>query len=291
MSAVANLESILDPTDPSERGRTIGAADPADMETGAITPALDRSALELLVRRPRRLILMVESESYSGRPLARILSRWSFDVVTACGMQAAAAAIAGYGRVDLAVVALPGAGPAVAELLAGLRTLSALVGTPLLAVASPEGGTVDFDELRKHGVVGLMAHDMSPEHVAFRVGQILPLGSLEERRHVRVPVDFDVEVDVDGERTLHRAENLSMGGLRLRCKFALEVNAAVGLRFRLPLHPREVIEAEARVIHCQRTPGPDGFYSAGLFFRSIPAWGRTLVEVEIVRLLSGVVRS
>jgi hypothetical protein len=166
--------------------------------------------------------------------------------------------------------------------------MPALERTPWLAVTSPEaGGLVDFDELRRHGAVGVMTRDTTPEHAAFRVGQILPLGSLAERRSVRVPVDFEVEVEADGGRTKQRAENLSMGGLRLRSRVALEVNATVGLRFRLPLHPDETIEAEGRVIHCQPVPGREDAYTMGLFFRHLAPRGRTLVEVEIVRLLSG----
>jgi len=264
--------------------------EPRRVEAGAITPALDRSALELLVRRPRRHILLVEDAAFSGRSLARILGRWSFDVVTACADDAAAEAIEGLDRVDLAVVALPGSSAAAVGRLAALRALPALERTPVLAVTSPEGGVVDCDELRKHGVVGVISRDRSPEHVAFRVGQILPLGSVAERRHVRVPVDFAVEVESDAERTQQRAENLSMGGIRLRSAVALEVNATVGLRFRLPMHPAETVAVEARVIHCEPVADREGAYTVGLFFRSIPLRGRTLVEVEIVRLLTGSVR-
>lgn len=269
-----------------ERLRTQREERPHAGEAGAITPALDRSALELLVRRPRRHVLIVEDAGYSGRALANILGRWNFEVVTAYGEAAAAAALEGRERFDLAVVALP-TGPAAAQLLAALRTQPALTTTPILAVASSLAGVVDCDALREHGAVGVLGRDASPERIAFRVGQILPLGSVAERRHVRIPVDFAVEVDVDDVRSTQRAENLSMGGIRLRSCVALDVNAIVGLRFRLPLHPAETVEAEARVIHCQPVPGREDAYVVGLFFRSIPPRGRTLVEVEIVRLLTG----
>jgi CheY-like chemotaxis protein len=256
-------------------------------DLGAITLALNRSALELLVRRPRRRILVVEGEAFSGRLLASILGRWNFEVVTVSAGDAAGESVARLDRVDLAIAALPGSGSGSAVLLATLRGMPALEGVPVLAIARPEAGLVDFDKLREHGVVGVVSSDMSPEHMAFRVGQILPLGSIQERRHVRVPADFDVELEANGELTLQRAENLSVGGLRLRSKIPLEVNATVGLRFRLPLHPAEVIAAEARIIHCQPVAARDGSYAVGLFFRSMPARGRTLVELEIVRMLTG----
>jgi CheY-like chemotaxis protein len=255
--------------------------------SGEIMPALGRAALELLVRRPRRRILLVEDAGFSGGPLARILVRWNFEVVTAGRGDAAARAIEGLGRVDLAVVALPGSRDADAALLEALRALPALAQTPMLAVTRAGVGIVDCDALRRLGVVGVMGCDRSPENVAFRVGQILPLGSVAERRHFRVPVDFAVEVEAQGGRTQQRAENLSAGGIRLRSTVPLEVNATVGLRFRLPLHPDEAIALEGRVIHCAPAAGRDGAYTVGLFFRSIPPRGRTLVEVEIVRLLAG----
>jgi len=256
-------------------------------ESGEIMLALDRSAIELLVRRPRRRILLVEDAGFSGGPLARILARWNFEVLTASRGDAAAQAIEGLGRVDLAVVALPGSRDADAALLEALRALPALERTPMLAVTRPDVGGVDCDALRSRGVVGVMGCDRSPENVAFRVGQILPLGSVAERRHVRVPVDFAVEVESQGGWTQQRAENLSTGGIRLCSTVPLEINATVGLRFRLPLHPDEVIAVGARVIHCAPAADRKGVYTVGLFFRSIPPRGRTLVEVEIVRLLAG----
>jgi CheY-like chemotaxis protein len=255
--------------------------------SGEITPALDRSAVELFVRRPRRSILLVEDEFFSGRPLASILGRWNFEVATASSGDTAAQAIEGYGRMDLAVVALPGSPEADAALLETLRALPALEQTPILAVSRPDARAVDCDALRGLGVVGVMGCDRSPENAAFRVGQILPLGSMAERRHVRVPVDFAVEVETAVGRTGQRAENLSMGGIRLCSTVPLEINATVGLSFRLPLNPCETIAVEARVIHCAPAAGREGVYTVGLFFRSIPPRGRTLVEVEIVRLLAG----
>jgi CheY-like chemotaxis protein len=279
MSASTPVESIRPRSPLAGRFPASGGPQHAELEIGAITQALDRNALELLVRRPRRRILLVEDAAYSGRLLARILGRWNFEVVTANGAAAACQTLADASRVDLAIVALPGSGPEADAVLAALRAQPALGCAPVLAVTRPDGGLLDFDRLRKHGVAGVIGRDMTAEHVAFRVGQILPLGSLEERRHVRVPAD--------GELTLQRAENLSVGGLRLRSAVPLDVNAMVRLRFRLPVHPAEVISVDARVVHCQPAADREGSYVVGLFFRSISPRGRTLVEVEIVRMLTG----
>ena len=232
----------------------------------------------------RRRVLVVEDASFSARLVSRILERWSLEVLTT-SEAAGLAPDVGLPDLDLAIVALPGDANAAAARLERIRSHPGLARIPILGVVPLEGSSLDYGRLREFGVMGVVDRGATPEQVAFRIGQATALGKDAARRHVRVPVDLTVELEVGGHVVEERAENLSWGGIRLRSGRPLELNTDVVLRFRLSEQSTETIRAEGRVIHCHPHPELGGMHSAGIFFSSLEPRYRELIEAEIERLL------
>jgi DNA-binding response OmpR family regulator len=246
---------------------------------------------ELLVVGPsrssqsQRCVFVVEEAGFAGHSLSRILARWNLRVLTASTAEDAARAFGHAERFDLAILPLPAATESAAARLQALRAIPAFADTPVLGIVALEGLPLDYDSLRKLGVVGVADRAATAEYLAFRVGQILPSGSPERRRHVRVPVSFAVELEAEGRASTERAEDLSCGGIRLCSSRALELNSEVGLRFRLPAQGSEPVATAGRVIHCRPISEGLGAYILGIFFLSCDPAHHARIEAEVMRLL------
>ena len=236
---------------------------------------------------PRRRVLLLEDATPSARSLARILERWSLEVVTADEGEVPTPAVGVASLFDVALIALPDDMDAAAARVERLRSRPDLAQASVLGIVAVGGSSLDYARLRELGVMGVVDRRATPEHVAFRIGQVAALGRDAARRYVRAPVDFTVELEVEGEgrATDERAENLSCGGIRLRSRRALEPNTDVVLRFRPSEHFHEPIRVEGRVIHCHAHPEEPGAHGLGIFFSSLEPSQRELLEDEVVRLL------
>lgn len=149
--------------------------------------------------------------------------------------------------------------------IAAMRRRPDFEDVPLLAITSSDVGEFDLWQLRALGISGLMHAASMPEHVRFRVGQLVHVGA-EGRRHPRCPCCLPVEVDVSGEITKAWAISMSEGGLGLITKEAISPNTAIDLRFELEGH---AIEAAGRTVSMRRARRPDLSFEVGLFFHRI----------------------
>ncbi|MDJ0868785.1 MAG: PilZ domain-containing protein [Myxococcota bacterium] len=173
------------------------------------------------------------------------------------------------------------------ERIRALRELSALDAIPILAVCPLDRDGIDVPELRALGVQGLIDKRAIPEHVTFRVNQIVRTVESEQRRHVRAPCFFPVDVTIADQVTTEYALNLSGGGMRLTCTRALEPNTDVGLRFSLPGHGGTLLQIGARVMNC-RAGGPGRSpYEAGVRFLDADPRVSASIAREVERLLEG----
>ena len=228
----------------------------------------------------KRRVLVLGEALRCVPEIAGSLARWNVEL--SMRLAAQPGATASSETVDLVVVALPTSAELARLQLEWLRCLPAFARAPVLAVARLDRASLARSVLRDLGVVGLLDRNAKRDEIAFRVVQALGLEGSADRARVRVPVDFPVELESQGQLTEAQAENLSHTGIRLRSARALDPNDLVSVRFRLGT---ESVALEGRVIHCHPTPEGSGEHVVGIFFFSIEPSLRQLLEAEIDQLL------
>lgn len=187
---------------------------------------------------------------------------------------------------DLLILPIQGNDPATLELVREIRATPGLQRVPILGVSSLDRSGLDFEELRRLGVKGLVDKRAIPEQVVFRVNQVLkPRADTHRRRFRRAPTYMPVDLVVgDGVRSEY-ALNVSCGGMLVTSAEPLEPNTDLKVRFRLPASGDEFIEASGRVVYQQ--PGRDASapYLLGLFFYPLAERDHEVVAREVERIL------
>jgi hypothetical protein len=256
-----------------------GRSVPSEAERPA--PYLPAAALRASPGKLRQVLILDEAVALPPGLLSS-LARWGVEVSSA-RVDGEERAIAERAPLpDLALVALPPNAALAREQLEWLRCVPRLAHVPFLGFARLPAVAFDRVLLRKLGVIGLVDRRAQRDEIAFRVARALGLEGSADPASVRVPVDFEVDVERPTGSLRAQAENLSRGGLRLRTPVALELNERLTLRFRLATTP---VELEGRVIHCQPAPEGCGGYAVGVFFFAIEAAPSRLLELEVERLL------
>jgi hypothetical protein len=191
--------------------------------------------------------------------------------------------------VDLIVLPLPSEPSAVLAALRVARERAWVSAIPVLGVSRIDRSDLDLWQLRALGVVGLIDDRALPEHVRFRITQVLYAGH-EGRRHERAPCSLSVRVDGCGAVSQERAIALSEGGIGLSSSRRLEPNAHVKLRLRLDSDPGELLELESRVVHARPVQRREVRYEIGLFFLDPSERARAAIREEVRFLLEAVRR-
>lgn len=175
-------------------------------------------------------------------------------------------------------------GPTRFESIRELRLDPLLREIPILGITTVPPTSLNFDELRDLGVVGLVNRSASVEHVAFRInGIVRPHG--ERRRFERAVASLPVELRARGTIMTGTITSLSVGGLGVRTAQPLEANTAVQLCFQLPESTGELLDVAGRIVRCDRLVR-GGDYRLGLFFYPLEERTLALLEEAVRRLLN-----
>jgi hypothetical protein len=183
------------------------------------------------------------------------------------------------------VAAVDCSAPDSIERLRRLRLAPRVRHCPILAVATFRHLGLDIGLLRSHGVVGLVDSMATPEALATRILEIVR--PAERRRMAeRVRCLFPVRVNRNDTSAEEFAVDLSITGMRLTSRVALDPNTDLELRFCLPLIENRLIQSSARVVHQCPKPNSWGRYETGIFFYPLRPEDLRVIEREIDRLLT-----
>jgi DNA-binding response OmpR family regulator len=236
------------------------------------------------VRRPKKRVMVFQDALTFQLRLPMLLERCGCEVIEVFPHVDSEEVLSGAeGPPDLIVVSIvDGTSPT----LEWLRTLrkSTSPSVPILGVALRDRSEFDLETLRALGVVGLIDSAASPDHVVFRVNELV--GSYgERRRRERVTALFPVELEAGGETTTEYAVSLSVAGMGINSSRSFELNTCVRLRFHPAVAPEEWIELDAKVIHCARDPNSVPPHRLGVFFYAAAGRTQDLLELEMEHLL------
>jgi len=170
------------------------------------------------------------------------------------------------------------------EWFRSLRGRPGLEELPILGVLAGEIDVDRLETLRMFGLDGVIDLGAAAEQIMFRIERVLRRAGAERRVHTRIPVSFDVAVDVNGVVTTERADSLSSGGMRLRSSRALEINREIRLRFR-PEPELASIRANARVVNYTPPPAGGGGHAIGVFFLDLSTADRTRLDALVAERL------
>lgn len=158
---------------------------------------------------------------------------------------------------------------------------------PILGVAQLGQIGAEVGLFRAHGVVGVIDARTSRACAVDRILRQLGVGPSGVQASVRAPCTFPVTVSGGTARRCRElALNVSFTGIRITSARAIELNALIGLRFRLPMIDCRAIEADARVVHRTTYRNSWGRWEIGLFFTAIEDSRREIIGREVVRLLT-----
>jgi tetratricopeptide (TPR) repeat protein/Tfp pilus assembly protein PilZ len=248
----------------------------------------------LLAARPDRLpsassgphVFVARDDSFYRIPLSQILGEMDLRVIQApVGEEVEGFLLELEPAPDLVILPFERGG-SFQSFLERMRDVARLKHVPVLGITTLDRSHLDFDSLRRIGVAGLIDKSARPEHVLFRVKQLVSIPEHDSRSHPRAPVDLPVDLGFGGVMTSEYADSLSRGGMRLRSRRQLDANDDVELRFRLG-SDRDLIEAEGRVIYCTPRPVSPTSYSIGIFFRAIGSEAERSIDDEVQRVLAG----
>lgn len=235
---------------------------------------------------PRPRVFLAEDTHVFRLRLSRVLRNANIDVMTApVGTTIGSALERLVPRPDLLILPIAGNDPAGIEAIRDLRSHRAAKDVPILGFMTLDRSAVDLEALRSAGVDGLIDKGWPPEHIVFRVNQIVRRAP-EGRAHERAPAFFPVDVEVEGSIFTGYALDLSVGGMRITSKLPLDPNTDVQVRFRLPDQGDDLLEIAGRVVHLRPRECAAEPYELGLFFYP-PALGMPpAIQREVQRLLS-----
>lgn len=180
--------------------------------------------------------------------------------------------------VDLLIIPTDSARP---ETIARLKALAGSDGArKIFALARPEDVSRCLELIRGAGIAGLLATNASASHMEFRFNEILDLFP-ERRRFERVPIVMPVEiVSADGTKSSEYGTSLSVAGIGIASRRALETNG--DLRLGLALEPGSpVVEAQGRVIHCVQDHATVPPFRIGIYFQKLSPQVRRRIEMVV----------
>ncbi len=232
-----------------------------------------RSAIEGAV------IALVHEIRFEQRDFAEILSEAGHSVLP--GLPEGGE---GEGFPHVVVMRIEAGDPACLDMIRTLRASPRARAVPILGVSTFDKMSLDLQERRSHGVVGLVDTRSPAEHALRRIAQIVrPCGL--RRGSERVRCFFPVEVGMDGEWAQEYALDLSVTGLRLTSEQSLEENTDLELRFSLPMISEEVIETSARLVRRDARRNSSGRHEVGVFFYPLEQRHVDVLRQEVERLL------
>jgi len=167
------------------------------------------------------------------------------------------------------------------EILEDVRKRHWLRMVPILAISPVDASGLDLWRLRGFGIVGLIDRKATPEHVRFRIEEVIAARSCGPR-DVRVPCCFLVDLEAQGSVTTEFALSFSIGGIGLASTRPVEPNTVVTLW--LPLNgASERVEVEGRVVRSRVRA--DGRHDIGIVFLPHAASIRDALAGELRGLL------
>jgi len=234
-------------------------------------------------RRPR--IFVADDTFLFRRRLSEILQEAGMEVVVCPADLAPDQALRQIAPVpDLLILPVFPADPSTVATVREIRSHGPARAVPVLGLTTVDRRGLDLEALRAMGVDGLVDKSCIPEHLVFRVNQLVRRPR-ERRGWERAPAFFPVDLEAEGAVTPEYALNLSLGGMRVTSTHRLEPNTDVRVRFQLASQSSEIIEAKGRVIYCSPREVASGPYEVGLFFYPFDARVTDWIEHEVQRLL------
>lgn len=190
-------------------------------------------------------------------------------------------AAAAFAVPDLIVLSLEAANAL--ERVRGIRAGGWWDKSPILGIVDISRATVERDRLQALGFVGLVHSDANPDHIVFRIDQIVRAAQ-ERRSHERVGTVLPVDLEADGALSTEFVVSLSARGAGVASSRRLEPNTDVTLTFlddefgRLgPIQGRVSRLAEMR--DC--LPG----HRLGVVFYPLPAPSQKALEAQVRAML------
>jgi hypothetical protein len=237
------------------------------------------------VKRAVPRVLVFEDEPFWGTRLSRIVEEAGAEpIVSRRGSTLADTLDAIPPPLSLIIAPLyPDPDETLDEIAACARRHSWVGRVPVLGISLRGEAELDLWKLRALGLVGLIDRSAIPEHVRFRVGQIVYAGR-EGRRYERAPCCLPVDVELNGSVTTEYAVSLSVGGMELAVQRAVEPDDAMNLRFSVPAEKEQLIETECRVIHVRRSPRIGTEFQVGVFFCSLTGEHTRAISEAVTRL-------
>lgn len=230
---------------------------------------------------PPRLFL-AEDVHFGDTPLTTVAeetqSRW---VLRDPGAELDAALNQAGPPLDLVLLRLPPDPDAVLATLRLARAQDWLAAVPVLAIGEIDRADLDFSQLRALGVVGLIDLRSPPEHVRFRINQLVYTAFERRRHHERVPCFIPVQLEAKGAVSEERAVTLSEGGMGLSSRRCIEPGTDAVLRFRLGSGAGEPLVLESRVIYARAVRREETRYEFGLLFRGVAEHARAAIREEV----------
>jgi uncharacterized protein (TIGR02266 family) len=119
--------------------------------------------------------------------------------------------------------------------------------------------------------------------IAYEFGHAPPIGRMRQPRHLRVPTHLKVRYGSDPEQS-GTIENLSEGGLFVRCAEPLAVDMPLHLELELEGEPP--LQLDAVVVHSRDLDNLDGPAGFGVAFKDVEAEDYAVLTRLIERALS-----
>lgn len=152
---------------------------------------------------------------------------------------------------------------------------------PILAVADLRDLSIDIEDLRALGVVGVVDRRAKIDHIMFRINQLVR-PSAQRRRWERLDSFFPVTLDADGTLSKEVALNISLGGISVRSARELEVNTYVSVSFKIEAENAE-LKLEGRVVRSNSDPKTVPAYRLGIVFFPLDDPTTELLDRELLR--------
>jgi len=237
--------------------------------------------------RPRRPRIFVSDDTFLFRKrLSQILQEAGMEVIPKPPNVRAVEALRQIDPVpDLLILPIFASDPSTLGAVREIRSRGPARAVPVLGLTTVDRRGLDLEGLRAMGVDGLIDKGCIPEHLVFRVNQLVRRPR-KQRGWERAPAFFPVDLEAAGTVTPEYALNLSLGGMRVTSTHRLEPNTDVRVRFQLAAQSSEIIEAKGRVIYCSPREVANGPYEVGLFFYPFDARVAEWIEEEVRRLLA-----
>lgn len=187
--------------------------------------------------------------------------------------------------VSLVVVPLYPDPSARMDAVGALRKREWLKKVPILAISPIDQSGISLSQLRVLGVAGMIDRRALPEHVRFRVSQVVYQGP-NGRRFERAPCCLPVDVEVNGEVRTEHAISLSIAGMGLASSRKIAPNTPVKLRFVLGAPEDQLVEAEGRAVHIRPTQRDGADFEVGVFFYPLADRACGAIQAEVNKLLA-----